>query len=275
MSLKFRHEDLDADDVVVEYDDSAYDPLGENSQAVDPHGFGLHGYSAEHDGWPWERESTLSRDTDTYGVDLKFKVYKRTNLLLAWERVEDDRDAEWETTTDTYSIALNSRLVKNLSFHMKYSYEDIDDPFANERAAYTDPQAMINWLKANVDPNCGPPACSIKGLAGPGSPKAAEYYVMYDSRQIDLTSEPEEVHKFKTHLTYNITPKIIASGHFDYTLEKVDMEAPGHGNNFDKEMYAVGADLFIVPRDNLTFTLSYNYLDMKDQAFLSSVAYGG
>ncbi len=275
LSFKCRHEDLDADDVKVIFDDTAYDPLGENSQGVDPANYGLHGYSDEHDGWPWERESTLSRETDTYGADLKFKLFTRTNLLLGWERVEDDRDAEWETTSDTYAICLNSRFIKNLSIRLDYSYEDIDDPYANERAAYTDPVKMLAWLKANANPACGLPACSIKGLPGPGSPKAAEYTVMYNSRQMDLTSEPEDVHRFKAHLTYNITPRIIASGHFQYTLEEIDMDAPAHGDNFDKEMYAVGADLFIAPTDSLTFNLAYNYLDMEDQAFLSAVAYGG
>jgi opacity protein-like surface antigen len=40
-------------------------------------------------------------------------------------------------------------------------------------------------------------------------------------------------------------------------------------------MYALGADLFFAPLDNLTFTFAYNYMDMEDQAFLSTVAYGG
>ncbi len=275
MSFKYRHEELDADDVTILFDDSAYDPLGRDSQVLDPTLYGLNGYSEESDGWPRERQSTLSRDIDTYGAEFKFKVFKRTNLLLGWEREEEDIDVEWETTTDIYSVALNSRLVKNLSLRLQYTYEDIDDPFANEHAAYTNPTAMLDWLKATVDPLCGPPACSIKGMAGPGSPEAAEYTVMYNSRQIDLTSEPESAHRFKAHASYNITPRIIASGHFQYDLEEVKIDAPGHGNTFDKEMLAVGADLFIAPMDNLTFTLAYNYLDMEDQAFLSAVAYGG
>jgi hypothetical protein len=98
---------------------------------------------------------------------------------------------------------------------------------------------------------------------------------MYNSRQLDLTSEPEKAHRFKAHASYNITPRIVASGHFQYDLEEVKIDAPGHGNTFDKEMLAAGADLFIAPLDNLTFTLAYNYLDMEDQAFLSAVAYGG
>jgi len=275
MSFKYRHEELDADDVTVLFDDSAYDPQGSNSQAVDPALYGLHGYSEEHDGWPRERESTLSRDIDTYGAEFKFKVFKRTNLLVGWEREEEDVDVEWETTTDIYSVALNSRLVKNLSLRLQYSYEDIGDPFANERAAYTNPDAMIQWIKANQDPTCGLPSCSLKGLPAPGSPKAAEYTVMYNSRQLDLTSEPEKAHRFKVHASYNITPRIVASGHFQYDMEEVKIDAPGHGNTFDKDMLAVGADLFIAPMDNLTFTLAYNYLDMEDQAFLSAVAYGG
>jgi len=51
--------------------------------------------------------------------------------------------------------------------------------------------------------------------------------------------------------------------------------APGHGSNFDKDMYAAGFDLFLAPLDRLTFNLAYNYQHMKDEAFLSSVAYGG
>ncbi len=275
MSFKYRHENLDADEVTVMFDDSAYDPLGRDSQVLDPALYGLHGFSEEHDGWPRYRESTLSRDIDTYGAEFKFKVFKRTNLLLGWERKEEDVDIEQDTTTDIYSVALNSRLVKNLSLRLEYDYEDIDDPFTNERAAYTNPAAMINWLKATIDPTCGPPACSNKGMAGPGSPKAAEYTVMYNSRQLDLTSEPEEAHHVKAHISYNITPRIVASGHFQYDLEKVKIDAPAHGNNFDNKTYAAGADLFVAPLDNLTFTLAYNYLDMKDQAFLSAVAYGG
>ncbi len=275
MSFKYRHEELDADDVTVLFDDSAYDPQGRDSKAVDPALYGLHGYSEDHDGWPRERQSTLTRDIDTYGADFKFKVFKRTNLLVGWEREEEDIDVEWETTTDIYSVALNSRLVKNLSLRLQYDYEDIDDPFANKHSAYTNPNAMLSWLKANQDMSCGAPDCSLKGMPTPGKPNAAEYTVMYNSRQLDLTSEPESAHRFKAHASYNITPRIVASGHFQYDLEEVKIDAPGHGNTFDKEMFTVGADLFLAPMDNLTFTLAYNYLDMEDQAFLSAVAYGG
>jgi len=276
MSFKYRHEDLDADEVVISYDDTSYDPQGANSAAVDPTLYGLHGFSQEHDGWPWERESSLSRETDTYGANFKFKVFKRTNLLVSWEREVDDVDAEWEETADSYSIALSSRAVKNLSLRLAYTYEDIDDPFAHENAAYANPTAMQAWLKANVDPvGCTPATCSVPNLYKPGSPKSAEYYVMYNSRSLDLTSEPESVHKFKAHATYNVSPKITLSGHFHYTLEEVQMDVPGHRDNFDKEMYALGADLFFAPLDNLTFTFAYNYMDMEDQAFLSTVAYGG
>ena len=278
MSFKYRHEDLDADDVTLIYDDSSYDPQGANSQAADPHLFGLHGFSQDHDGWPWERESTLSRDTDTYGAEFKFKVFKRTNLLVGWEREVDDVDAEWEETSDIFSIALNSRAVKNLSLRLKYSYEDIDDPYMHEGAAYANPQNMSAWLNANVDPAwcaANPGKCSVPKMPKPGSPKSADYYVMYNSRSLDLTSEPENVHKFKVSAAYNISPKIMASGHFHYTLEEVNMDAPGHGDSFDKEMFAIGADLFFAPMDNLTFTFAYNYMDMEDQAFLSAVAYGG
>ncbi|MBN2810186.1 MAG: MtrB/PioB family outer membrane beta-barrel protein [Deltaproteobacteria bacterium] len=278
MSFKYRHENLDADDVVISYDDTSYDPQGANSAAIDPTLFGLHGFSQEHDGWPWERESSLSRDTDTYGAEFKFKVFKRTNLLVGWEREVEDVDTELKTTSDTYSIALNSRAVKDLSLRFEYSYEDIDDPFVHERAAYADPDAMLLWLRANVDPvGCAatPGYCSVKNLPQPSKPDSVEYYVMYNSRSLDLTSEPESVHKFKAHATYNISPKITVSGHFLYNLEEVKMDVPGHGNSFDKEMYALGADLFFAPVDNLTFTLAYNYMDMEDQAFLSAVAYGG
>ncbi len=276
MSFKYHHEDLDADDVVISYDDSTYDPQGVNSAAVDPHNFGLHGFSEEHDGWPWERESSLSRETDTYGAEFKFKVAQRTNLLVGWEREVDDVDAEWEETADTYSVALNSRLIEHLHLRLAYSYEDIDDPFAHEHAAYANPTAMMAWLKANVDPaGCTSASCSVKDLPLPGSSKSTEYYVMYNSRTLDLTSEPESVHKIKAHATYHITPRIVLGGHFDYNLEEVKMDVPGHGNSFDKEMFAVGADIFVAPIDNLTFTFAYNYMDMEDQAFLSAVAYGG
>lgn len=282
MSFKYRHEDLDADDVTIQYDDSAYDPQGADSAALDPSLFGLHGFSQEHDGWPWERESSLSRETDTYGAKFKFKVAKRTNLLVSWEREVDDVDAEWEETADTYSIALNSRFFDHLHLRMEYSYEDIDDPFANPHAAYADPQAMQAWLAGAqnvlIDAGCTGD-CSNKTssmcMPHPGISTATEYYVMYNSRQIDLTSEPENVHQFKAHATYHFTPRVTLSGHFHYDLEEVDMDAPGHGNSFDKEMLAVGADLFVAPMDNLTFTFAYNYMDMEDQAFLSAVAYGG
>ena len=269
MSFKYRHEDLDADEVVISYanpasvDAMSYDPQGVDSLCVDPAGFDLNGFSQEHDGVPWTRESSLSRETDTYGADFKFKVAKRTNLLIGWEREVDDVDAEWEETTDSYSIALNSRAVKNLSLRLAYTYEDIDDPYAHENAAYADPEAMVKWL---TDSGSG---------FGAGGATSAEYYVMYNSRSLDLTSEPESVHKFKAHATYNISPKVTLSSHFHYTLEEVQMDVPGHSDNFDKEMYALGADLFFAPLDNLTFTFAYNYMDMEDQAFLSAVAYDG
>ncbi len=280
ISARYAYENLDNDTVEVEYDDQAFDDYhGDGSTAVDPALYGLHGYSPEHDGFPWERESSLSRETDTYGIDLKYKLFSRTSLLLGYEREEIDRDEEDlnETDTDTFKVAVNSRYFKNISMRLKYQYQNIDDPFEHQGAAFADVDAIDQWLSDNATGLIGDcsDGTSAAGLWLPWETGSYEYYVMYNSREADLTSEPDDTHEVNFNLTWNISPKISANFHYKYLLEEVKMDIPGYSNNFDKEMHSPGVDLWLAPTDRLTFTLAYQYQKMEDEAFLSIPAYGG
>jgi len=278
LSFRYAHENIDNDDVTINYAD-AYDPIhgSGNTLTAPPEDYGLHGYDQAHDGYPRTRESSLSRDVDTYGAKLKYRLFKRTSVLLGYEREEIDRD-DYEvdsTDTDTFTVALNSRYLKNLSLRLKYRYADIDDPFAHLDAGVADASAMSDWLKANATCTAAPPACTTAHLPGPGSPASTEYYVMYNSREADFTSEPEDEHEFTANLTYSFSPKLSANFHYKYLLQEVSEDVPVFSGNFDKEMHAPGIDLWFAPTDQLVLTLAYQYQKMEDETFFSLPAFGG
>lgn len=287
VSLRYSYEDLDNDTVEIRYDDGVYEATqGSGSAMVDPAGYGLHGYNEHHDGFPWERESSLDREIDTFGVDLKYRLFARTNLLLGYEYEEIDRgyEALGETETDTFKVSLNSRYFKNLSLRLKYQYENIDEPFAHEGAALADADAVDAWLLASrpagwvsdgTCQNIGSAKYSKAGLPIHLFSEATEYFVMYNSRQATLTSEPEDRHEFSFNATWLISPKLSANAHFKYQLEEVEMDIPGFSNSYDKEMFTPGVDLWFAPTDRLVFTLAYQYQKMEDETFLSIPAYGG
>jgi|GEM_PF-1712305 hypothetical protein len=280
ISARYSYENLDNDTVGVDYDDAAFDTVhGSGSGTVDPALYGLNGYSQEHDGFPFERESSLSRETNTYGLDLKYRLFSRTSLLLGYEREEVDRDEDElnETDTDTFKVAVNSRYFKNVSMRVKYQYQNIDDPFEHKDAAVADAQAISDWLSAEAagNPACPGSAYSKLHLGFPWVGDSTEYFVMYNSREATLTSEPEDTHEVAVNLTWNISPKLSANFHYKYRLEKVEMDIPGFSDSYDKEMHSPGIDLWFAPTDRLTFTLAYQYQKMEDEAFLSIPAYGG
>ncbi|MBN2331888.1 MAG: MtrB/PioB family outer membrane beta-barrel protein [Deltaproteobacteria bacterium] len=281
VSMRYSHEELDSNTVEIDYDDALFEAFFDTgATVVDPATFGLHGYDQEHDGFPFTRESSLDRDIDTYGINLKYRLFARTNLLLGYEREEIDREDEalGETETDTFSIGINSRYFKNLSLRLKYQYQDIDEPFAHEGAALADAEAIGAWLAAeqatNPDPCPAAPYSSAR-LALPWISDATEYFVMYNSREATLTSEPENTHELTANATWTIAPKLSANVHFKYLLEEVDMDIPGFSNSYDKEMFSPGVDLWFAPTDRLVFTLAYQFQKMEDETFLSIPAYGG
>ena len=281
VSLRYSYEDLDNDTVEISYDDSAFTSMFvSGSTVVDPTTFGLHGYDTHHDGFPWERESSLDREIDTFGVDLKYRLFARTNLLLGYEYEEIDREYEvlGETETDTFKVSLNSRYFKNWSLRLKYQYQDIDEPFAHEGAALADADAILAWLAAEkaTNPACpGDSAYSKAHLSMPWFSDATEYFVMYNSRQATLTSEPEDRHELSFNATWSVSPKFSINAHYKYLLEEVEMDIPGFSSSFDKEMHAPGVDLWFAPTDKLVLTLAYQFQKMEDEAFLSIPAYGG
>ncbi|MBN2233116.1 MAG: MtrB/PioB family outer membrane beta-barrel protein [Deltaproteobacteria bacterium] len=283
LSLRYTYEDLDSDEVEILYEDGAFvDSHVTGGTYLDPTLYGLHDYNEHHDGFPWERVSSLSRETDTYGADFKYRLFARTSLLLGYEYEEDDREYEalGETETNTFKVALNSRYFDKLSFRLKYQYEDIDNPFAHEGAAFADGDAIGRWLADQVAANPGtcPDLAGQYSSAGLGMPwfgYANEYFVMYNSRQATLTSEPDETHEVTLNLTYAISPKMSANFHYKYVQEDSSMHIPGVSSGFDKESHSPGVDLWFAPSDKLTFTLAYQYDTMEDEAFLSIPAYGG
>ncbi len=284
ISMRYTYEEIDSDTVAIEYDNTRfYDDHVAPDLMADPALYDLEGYDEHHDDPSFHRESSLDRDIDTYGIDLKYRLFSRTNLLLGYEREEIDREDEalGETETDTFKIGINSRYFKNLSLRLNYQYQDIDEPFAHQGAALADADAMNAWL-ADVQDNgvgpCAPGSSTGDSLASiplPWLSDAGEYFVMYNSRQATLTAEPEDTHELSFNANWVISPKLSVNAHFKYLLEEVEMDIPGFSNSYDKEMFAPGVDLWFAPTDRLVLTLAYEFQKMEDETFLSIPAYGG
>ena len=86
--------------------------------------------------WPGdatdEYHSAEEREVNEIGFDIVYRLARGTTLRFGYDYEDVDRDEEelGETETNTFKIALKSRINKEFSGNISYTYQDIDEPMA-------------------------------------------------------------------------------------------------------------------------------------------------
>ena len=228
LGLKFRYMSLDNDDVNIDVDYTTWPP------DVDP---------------DFTRESAMSRDVTTIGLDSSYRLTKKTSLKFGyeWDRIDRDNyevgdSGETTTQENTVKIGVTSRLHRKLKAKISYKWQDIDNPFNNLNAA-----------------------CE---------PANAETGVLYSDRQetrtATLSNQPTGVNEIKADLTWSIKPNLSLTANYRW-LDKENDET----SDWQQESHMPSLNLWYAPTAKLSFNLSYVYDWTKTQSLACIPVFDG
>ncbi len=193
--------------------------------------------------------SAESRKVNEVGFDAVYRLVKGTTLRLGYEyeKVERDEEELGETTTQTYKLALKSRINRAFSANASYTYQDIDEPLAGAHVGIAQGDGTQDPLGSGL--------WYYNTSAYTPSPATPTWYwtSVYPNRQLSSTSLPEEVHEGKLSGTWSAQPNLAA------TLSARVRYAENDEVDFEQSTYSPGLSLWYAPSDKLNLTFAYNY----------------
>lgn len=203
---------------------------------------------------PEHFESAESRDVTELAIDGVYRLNRGTTLRLGYgyEEVERQEEALGETETNTFKVALKSRLSRQLSGRISYQFQDITDPFGEEHAV------GIAQISGETDP-------AYPGLAWllkedfqfiDGNPASGAVYYwnsVYPARELAATNLPEEVHEAKFSSTW--TPSANMAATF---FARVRMEE-NNAVKYEQNSYVPGFTFYYAPNSKMNLTMAYTF----------------
>jgi len=209
---------------------------------------------------PEHFESAESRDVTQFGLNAVYRITAGTTLRLGYDYEDVDRDLDelGDTTTNTFKVAVKSRLSKKLSARVSYQYQDIDDPFHGEDMTgiaqgigITDPAYPgLSWLNT---------ADYVGVYPNPDNSTVYYWNSVYPNRTLDVTNQPDQVHEGKLSSTWaptgNMAMTVFARVRFE---ENDDVDYKQH-------TYVPGASFYYAPRNDLILTMAYTFNKMKTE----------
>ncbi len=249
---KFRYLTIDNDDVYVD--------INEPQSIAGPNAGNLwHNPGAAYNSFDPDfiRESAMSRDVTTLGLDARYQLLRRTSLRLGYEWEKIDRDdyavdegGETETETDTVRVVLNTRPHRKVKARIGYKWQGIDDPFNNVNGAYEDVT-----------------------FAGTGSPfSGTQYWERQAARTADLSNQPTEANEITGDLTWSILATLSLTANYRYTEKEND---DTDYTDWEQESHVPSLSLWYAPIPKLSFNFSYIYDWTKTETFTSIPVFDG
>lgn len=219
--------------------------------------------------WPGDAtddwQSAEAREVKEIGFDAVYRLAKGTTLRFGYEYEEVERDEEelGETETNTFKVALKSRINKSFSGNVSYMYQDIDEPMAGSHVGIAqgdgiqDPLGSGLWYYNTVDMNTlGDTNTS------PAVDKTWYWTDVYPNRQLESTNLPDEVHEAKLSGTWSANPNLAATLFARVRFEEND------NVKYEQKTYVPGASLWYSPNGkvNLTMAYTFNKQDTENRA---------
>ena len=204
-----------------------------------------------------EYESAESREVTELGIDGVYRLATATTLRLGYEYEEIDRDLDelGDTETNTFKVAVNTRLNKQLSGRISYKYQDIDEPLAG-------PKTGILQTAAYQDPNYPGMAYdnTANYLGDPGNGPAVYYWnSAYPNLTLDTSMSPDEVNEVKLSTTWAPAANVAATFFARVRHEENDSV------KYDQKTYIPGASIYYAPSDKLNLTMAYTFNKMETE----------
>ncbi len=252
LSGKFRYLNIDNDDVYVDVNE----PLSVAGPNI---GNPWNNPGAAYNSFDPDfiRESAMSRDVTTLGLDARYQLLRKTSLRLGYEWEKIDRDdyavdegGETETETDTVRVVLNTRPHRKVKARIGYKWQGIDNPFNNLNGAYEDVT-----------------------FAGTGSPfSGTQYWERQAARTADLSNQPTEVNEITGDLTWSVLHNFSLTANYRYT-EKENDET--NYSDWAQESHVPSLSLWYAPIPKLSFNFSYIYDWTETETFTSIPVFDG
>jgi len=234
---KFRYLSIDNDDVSVD--------VTEDFGGATPWHPGAHTFEPD-----FTRESAMSRDVITLGLDARYQLLRRTFLRLGYEWEEIDREhyavheTGKETETNTVKVALNSRPHRKVKAKIGYKWQDIDDPFMNVKGAYETDDATAGDF----------------------------YWERQDNRTANVSNQPTRVNEITADVTWSILQNLSLTANYRYTDKENDET---NYSDWEQESHVSSLSLWYAPIAKLSFNLSYIYDWTETETFTCIPVFDG
>ena len=242
----FRWMEIENDDILLDYDL----PTGANPVYTGTY----QSYYTDFE-WPYNRKSALSRDEYRADFNARYTIMPGLSVRAGYEWKKTDRedflvaDDETETQMDTYKLGVNGRLGP-VRARVRYTYQDIDHPFANSAAS----------------PQGG--ACEAYGTQGAvNSFTGKQYFEFWDTRTEDMSNVPEKRDEIVANVTYPIKYNLSLTGNYRWVDEDT---ISGEG-----EVNMPSVSLWYAPNPKLSFALTYLYDDETRESRICVPVFNG
>ena len=205
--------------------------------------------------WPGdatdEYHSAEEREVNEFGFDIVYRLARGTTLRFGYDYEDVDRDEEelGETETNTFKIALKSRINKEFSGNISYTYQDIDDPMAGAHVGIAQGDSLA------IQDISGDPNMWYYNTIDFNVPADKTWYWtdVYPNRQLSSTSQPDEVHEGKMSATWSPSTNMAATVFARVRYEENDEV------HYDQHTYVPGASLYYAPNGKLNLTMAYTF----------------
>lgn len=205
-------------------------------------------------------ETTGTRDSLNAGLDVVWRLARRSTLRLGYEY--DVQDREWddmETTTHTVKAKYNTRFGRDLKMRVGYQYDSIDEPFHNPHSTLVPVSDNVPQTKFGIDGY----------IVGGGSLLYGTSF--YDARTADLSNRPEDAHELKFSSTWAPSAKFATTLSVRYAMEENDMVA----STWKQDTLVPTLSAWYAASENLNLTAAYNYFDQRTETAFCQGFYDG
>ncbi len=197
-------------------------------------------------------EPAEERDVDEFGLDVVYRIAQGTTVRLGYEYEQVDREDHelGKTETNTFKIALKSRLNSKLSGRISYQYQDIDNPMDNATGIA---QGMDT---ATQDSNSGLWYLNTDDYRNVDNNSSTVWYwnSVYPNRTLEASNLPDTVHEAKLNTTWSPQANMAATLFARYRYEENEDVGFDHQSTF-----VPGLSFWYAPSDKVNLTMSYTY----------------
>lgn len=207
--------------------------------------------------WPGDATddylSAEEREVNELGFDVVYRLARGTTLRFGYDYEEVKRDEEelGETETNTFKLALKSRINKQLTGNISYMYQDIDEPMAGAHVGIA--QGDLTGGAVPDGFGSGLWYYNTADFSATDATKTWYWTDVYPNRQLSSTSLPSEVHEAKMSTTWAPSTNMAATVFARVRMEEND------DVSYEKKTYVPGVSLYYAPNSKVNLTMAYTF----------------